>query len=261
VAFAKVLGSEDAPASLAAMRATPAAEVLAKFSEMPNGSIGPVVDGWVFPDDIQTIFEEGRQNPVPVIVGSNADEGTTFVPAQVPSTVDEFRIFATMQYGDLASQFLEAYPVADDSEVRDAFIAGIGDGWFTWQMRMWARLTATGDAKAWLYHFTRVPPIADSETYGSYHGAEIVYVMGNFHLASFTPQPEDELLAETMSSYWVNFAKTGNPNGEGLPGWPAYNYHSKIFMELGDTIRPDNFLLKKECDFFEEFFAAQRAKP
>ena len=261
VAFAKVLGIEDAPASLAAMRAAPADEVLAKFSEMPGGGIGPVVDGWVFPDDIQTIFEEGRQNPVPVIVGSNADEGTTFVPAQVPSTIDEFRYFAASQYGDLASQFLEAYPVADDSEVRDAFIASVGDAWFTWQMRMWARLTATGEAKAWLYHFTRVPPIAESETYGSYHGAEIVYVIGNFHLASFTPQPEDERLAETMSSYWVNFAKTGDPNGEGLPVWPNYNFHTKRYLELGDTIRPESHLLMRECDFFEEFFAAQRAKP
>jgi len=261
VAFAKVLGSEAAPASLAAMRATPAEEVLAKFRAMPGGSSGPNVDGWVFPDDIQAIFEEGRQNRVPVIVGSNADEGTTFVPAKTPTTVDDLRFFAHQRYGDLAGQFLEAYPVADDSEVRDAFVASVGDAWFTWQMRMWASLTATVDAKAWLYHFTRVPPITQSETYGSYHGADIVYVIGNFHLASFTPQPEDELLAETMSGYWVNFAKTGDPNGEGLPEWPAYNFHTKIFMELGDTIRPGEFLLKKECDFFEEYFAVQRAKP
>ena len=128
-------------------------------------------------------------------------------------------------------------------------------------MRMWAQLTATVDAKAWLYHFTRVPPIADSETYGSYHGAEIVYVIGNFHLASFTPEAEDELLAETMSGYWVNFATTGDPNGEGLPVWPNYNFHTKRYMELGDTIQPGSHLLQKECDFFEAYFEAQRAKP
>jgi para-nitrobenzyl esterase len=151
--------------------------------------------------------------------------------------------------------------VAEDSEVRDAFIASVGDAYFTWQMRMWATLTATVDAKAWLYHFTRVPPIPQSETYGSYHGAEIVYVIGNFHLASFTPQPEDELLAETMSGYWVNFAKTGDPNGDGLPVWPNYNFHTRRYMELGDTIQPGSYLLQKECDFFEAYFEAQRAKP
>ncbi len=260
VAFAEVLGSEDAPATLAAMRTVPAEELLAKFREMPGGGAGPNVDGWVFPDDIQTIFEEGRQNPIPVIVGSNADEGTTFVPAKIPTTVDEFRFFAAQQYGDLAGEFLAAYPVAEDSEVRDAFVASVGDAFFTWQMRMWASLTATVDEKAWLYHFTRVPPIAESETYGSYHGAEIVYVIGNFHLASFAPQPEDELLAETISSYWVNFAKTGDPNGEGLPVWPNYNFHTRRYMELGDTIQPGGNLRMRECDFFERYFANQRTE-
>jgi len=260
VAFAEALGSEDEPATLAVMRATPATDILAKFNQVEGGHIGPTVDGWVFPDDIQTIVEEGRQSRVPVIVGSNADEGTTFVPAIIPTTVDELRFFAQQRYGDLAGQFLETYPVNDDSEVREAFVAGVGDAIFTWQMRMWARLTATVEAKAWLYHFTRVPPIPQSETYGSYHGAEIVYVMGNFHLASFTPEAEDELLAETMSGYWVNFAKTGDPNGEGLPVWPNYNFHTRRYLELGDVIQPGSYLLQKECDFFESYFAAERAK-
>ena len=64
-----------------------------------------------------------------------------------------------------------------------------------------------------------------------------------------------------MSGSWVNFAKTGDPNGEGLTVWPNYNFHTKRYMELGDTIQPGSHLLQKECDFFEEYFAAQRAKP
>jgi para-nitrobenzyl esterase len=261
VAFAETLGSEDEPASLAAMRATSAKDVLAKFGEMPGGRTGPNVDGWVFPDEIHTVFERGRQNRVPVIVGSNADEGTTFAADDDPATIEEYRRYAERRYGDFAGDFLEAYPVNDDTDVRDSYVASVGDAWFTWQMRMWARLTATVDANAWLYHFTRVPPIPQSDIYGSYHGAEIVYVFGNFHLVSFSPQVEDERLAQTMSGYWVNFAATGDPNGAGLPEWPAYDIESGAFIELGDTIRPGIHLLEKECDFFERYSAAERAKP
>jgi len=85
--------------------------------------------------------------------------------------------------------------------------------------------------------------------------------MGNFHLASFTPQPADDRLAKTMSGYWVNFAATGDPNGEDLPVWPNYNFHTKRHMELGDTIRPGSYLRMRECDFFEAYFTAQRAQP
>jgi para-nitrobenzyl esterase len=243
-AFAGVLGNDDEPASLEAMRAVPATEILAKFGEVPDAYIGPNVDGWVFPDEIHTIFEQGRQNRVPVIVGSNADEGSM-----------------QERYGDFADAFLEAYPVSDDSDVRETYVAAVGDAIFTWEMRMWARMTATVDADAWLYHFTRIPPIAESDFYGSHHGAEIVYIIGNFHLASFTPQPEDERLAEKMSGYWVNFATSGDPNGPGLPEWPAYDVENEAFMEFGDTIRPGNHLLEKECDFFERYNAAKRSNP
>jgi para-nitrobenzyl esterase len=258
--YAAVLGSTDEPASLAALRAVSATEILAKFAEVPDAYVGPNVDGWVFPDEIHTIFEQGRQNRVPVIVGSNADEGSMYAGPNAPATIGAFRLLAQKRFGDLADEFLEAYPVEDDLDVRDAFVASVGHGIFTWEMRMWARMTATVDADAWLYHFTRVPPIAESETYGSHHGAEIVYIIGNFHLASFTPQPEDERLAETMSGYWVNFATSGDPNGPGLPEWPVYDVENEAFMEFGDTIRAGNHLLEKECDFFERYNAAERSK-
>jgi para-nitrobenzyl esterase len=85
-------------------------------------------------------------------------------------------------------------------------------------------------------------------------------VIGNFHLASFTPAPEDERLTETMSGYWVNFATTGDPNGPGLPEWLAYDVENEAFMEFGDTIQPGEHLLERECDFFERYNAAERSK-
>ena len=255
--LASALGSEDAPASLAAMRATPAEEILATFNDMPGSRTVPAVDGWVFPDEIETIFEEGRQNRVPLIVGSNADEGSTYVGENAPATIKDFRVFAENRFGNFAEDFLNVYAVDNDSDALEAYSAVRGDSWFGCQMRTWARLTAASGTRAWLYRFTRVPPILESERYGSHHGAEIVYVIGNFHLASFEPEPEDQLLSETMSGYWVNFAKTGDPNGAGLPEWPAYETEGEPYMEFGDTIGTGNHLLEEQCDFFDRYDAAE----
>jgi para-nitrobenzyl esterase len=260
LAFAKKTGSKDKPASLKELRALPAKEILSKFGKMPRSHNAPNVDGWVFPDEVAAIYEQGKQNPVNVIVGSNGDEGTMFIGSNVPDTVEAFKRYAESKYGNMAGEFLKAYSVSKDSDVREAYIASVGDDWFTWQMRTWARLMATVNTKAYQYHFTREPPIPDSESYGSYHGAEIVYVIGNFHLASFKQQEADKRLAETMSGYWINFAKTGNPNGEGLPEWPAYDSKNEYYMEFGDTIQTGQHLLKERCDFFYKYYTAKRTE-
>ena len=77
--------------------------------------------------------------------------------------------------------------------------------------------------------------------------------MGNFHLASFTLEEADKRLHAAMSGYWINFAKTGDPNGEGLPKWPAYDMETESYMELGDKIQAGQHLLKEQCDFFYEY--------
>jgi para-nitrobenzyl esterase len=251
--FAKKVGSQSKPASLKELRALPAKEVLSKGKHN-----GPNVDRWVFPDEVAAIYEQGKQNPVNVIVGSNADEGTMFVGWNVPETIETFKRYAEKKYGDMAEEFLKVYPVSDDSDVRDVYIASVGDDWFTWQMRTWARLMETVNTKAYLYHFTRVPPIPDSKKYGSYHGAEIIYIIGNFHLASFEQEKADKRLAKTMSSYWINFAKTGNPNGEGLPEWPAYDIETEYYMEFGDTIQTGQHLAKDKLDFFYKYYTNKR---
>ena len=173
-------------------------------------------------------------------------------------TAMQFRGMVQGQYGQFADEFFDTYPVNNDDDVRDALLASVRDGWFTWQMRTWAQLMSTVDRRAYLYYFTRVPPIPESEKYGAYHSAEHVYIVGNLEDTSFTPEPVDYQLSEAMMGYWTNFAKTGDPNGQSLVEWPAYEGGSEYYLELGDEVRVGQHLLKQECDFFDRYNAARR---
>ncbi len=252
---ATLLGASDpTDVTLAAMRAASAVDVMATVNT-PEGRVRtrPVVDGWVLPDTVRAIFEAGRQNPVPVIVGWNADEGSLAV-GRAPEDVDAYQTWARNTFGDKANAFLELYGGDTPASARDAFLRAYNDQNFGWEMREWARLTANVNQPAFLYHFSRVPP--DSET-GVYHGAEIRYVFGNLH----TPGARHEYtlldgwVSDLMASYWVAFATTGNPNAADTPPWLAYTPVRDELLDFGETGVHRFGFRKAELDFFDQFYA------
>jgi len=258
--FAKLLGLDQLEDPLPAMRDKSADEILAAASKDPaQARVRACVDGWVFPLEISRIYSEGKQHAVPVIVGSNADEGTTLVGALAPTSRTAFVASSQRKFGDQTERFLRIYPVADDAAARDAFLHSARDEWFTWEMRTWATKMATVQAPAYLYYFTHVPPRADADKYSAYHAAEIVYVFDNLSKTPWQLAPADRQLADTMSAAWVRFAATGNPNGGTLPVWPAYEAQSQGYLEFGDTVKAGRELLKAECDFFDAYFAGKAA--
>ena len=253
VAFARAAGAD----SLKALRALPAEKIIEVFNNDAEGKkfrSQPNVDGWVLPDEIRNIFAQGKQNDVPVIVGSNANEMTTLTtPAILPKTMEDYRKRVESQYGELIKEFDAVYPVKTADDIAAAYLDSLRDATFTLGMRTWARMTSTGHSRAYLYYFSHVPPNPNSKYLGAYHASEIVYVFKNLNPQNQAYQVVDHKLSDLMSSYWVAFATTGDPNGKGLPKWAPYNQDTEPYLEFGDSIEARNHLLKAQLDFMEQF--------
>ena len=210
---AKKFAASQHADSIAALRAKPAEELLKASSA---ASFPPNVDGWMLPEDVYTIFAKGKQIDVPLIAGSNADEGKSLVPwpatGRRQSFVEQSRLPFRRQDGRISEACI---PPDRMKKPQVSHYASFRDFSFGWQMRTWVRMqTKTGKQKAFLYYFDRVPPGPDSGRYGAFHASEIAYVFENL-LPPRPWQDMDRQLSEaTMSSYWVNFAATGDPNGK-----------------------------------------------
>jgi para-nitrobenzyl esterase len=260
LAFAKNAGAD----SITELRAIPAAKLLA----VNSGSTGEVVDGWVLPDEIRNIYAQKKQNHVPILIGQNANEMTAVTDrGSIAKTVDEYRKRIAIQYGDMVKEYEAVYPVKTDADIARAVLDNNRDTTFSVHMRRWARASAAAGDKTYLYLFSHVPPHPDSAYLGAFHMSEIPYVFNNLNRIGVTyggGQQEnwrfidlDRKLADQMSSYWVNFATAGDPDGKSLPKWTPYDLATEQYLDFGDTIVMRDHLLKAQCDFLDAFQSRQ----
>jgi len=226
--FFQTLGAAD----LKAARALPADAIQKQAG--PMGTFWPNFDGYVLPGDQYRLYEEGRFNDTPILIGTNSDEGALFARPGV--TAANFVADVRKGYGTKADAILAVYPHATDAEAVRSSKDLFRDTAFAWHTWVWARLqTSKGKGRAFVYYFDhRTPKSPD----GSNHGSEIAYVFDNLRGPSGPPSDTDKRLAHQFSSYWVNFAKTGDPNGGGLPAWPAFTAANEQVMGLGDKTGP-----------------------
>ncbi len=253
VRYANSLGAK----SLADLRAKPA-DVILKGGR----GAGMIVDGAYVREEPSKIFAEGQQAEVPVLVGSNRDESFGGNPKSAAQFTDQVH----KRFGDLAENFLKIYPAANDEEAREsAFFSGRDEMAFL--MRNWARLVARSDkGKAWVYYFTQQPPrvpnargpFAPGPHGSATHVSEVAYVFD--HLDKGREWTEaDRKVADTMSSYWVNFAAAGDPNGKGLAKWTAWGDKTETPMVFGNAPEgrqiPSESGLKFYLSYFQKLFA------
>jgi para-nitrobenzyl esterase len=223
--------------NIAAARALPAQTLL----KAQPSSINPVEDGYILPPDAYQSFQAGRFNDTPILVGTNSNEGAfrPFRAQFVGTTPEKFEAHIRAAFGKYADQILAAYPHATPAQAEqaseDLFFRDTALAWKSWA---WARLQAEkGHDKAYLYYFD---PRSPKEPLGPGHTEEIPYVFGNVgQPGGFGPpgpaSPAALKLSQQMQSYWVNFAKSGNPNGPGLPRWPTFSASSQRAMYLDDA--------------------------
>jgi para-nitrobenzyl esterase len=224
--------------SLGALRALPAADLIASVaSGGPPTRFGPIVDGYFLPADLEAIAASGGFADVPLLTGLNADEASAF-PGYGTMTADAFRQQATTRYGQLAADFLRLYPAGDDREAGSSQKTSARDLGIVALSRLVSERVAASKSNAYVYYFDRAIPWPEHPEFGAFHTAEVPYVFDNLSRLKRPWVAADRRLAETMSSYWVNFAKRGDPNARGLPAWPRFDAARPRLMRLGETIGP-----------------------
>ncbi|WP_428328742.1 carboxylesterase/lipase family protein [Mucilaginibacter sp.] len=229
-------------ASLKELRAMPAAELM-KFA----GKYFPITDGYILPEPVPQIFAENKENDVALMTGWNADD------ALIGSfkNKEDFIKQAKEQYGAEADTFLKLYPAATDAEAKQSQIKISRDMTFAISAYKWAGLhSVKSKAPVYLYNFDhKLPATADYVKYGAFHTGEVAYVMDNLKFLNRPWQPVDNELAKMMSTYWVNFITSGNPNGTGLPLWYRYNAKENRTMVFDKTAQSETLPDKAELEF------------
>lgn len=230
--------------TLADMRKMNADELLKKAS----ARFSPVVDGTVLQATPEDTYAQNKQNHVPLLVGWNGDE--SFDPANRKKEVYLQQV--QQQYGEKTAAFLKYFPGETDEQAsRSEFELGKYHSFAITQYK-WAIIQSKWDnSPVYLYNFNRkVPATGEFVKYGAFHTGEVAYVFNNLKFLKNRPFTEtDNALAELMSNYWVNFVKTGNPNGSSVPEWPKFDSNKNLVKVFDANSQTQEVLDKTKLDF------------
>ena len=219
-----------------------------------QGTFVPVQGGRVMPEDAYLAYQQGRFNDVPVLIGSNSDEGAFGVKT---ATAAEHEDFIRKGFGEKADALLKVYPNGPGDQTLHSARNIRRDTSFGWQTWAWARQqTEHGKAKVFMYYVTHRPP-GTPDNQGATHGTELPYVFG--HPAK-TWTAEDMALSDTLAGYWVNFAKRGDPNGAGLPAWPAFSAATPQVMTLDTPPHPTPVPNMEQLKTLDDYYAWRRSQ-
>jgi len=248
----KKLVTELGVPSIAALRDMPAARITAHVGRKSGAYVlRPVIDGWILPRNTPDAIAAGQQNGTELLLGSVANEGTQLFP---PTTPEALQAMIKQWFGTQADPIVALYTGTDPDTATVAQDQLMSD--YVGAMdRVAAGLFARQGHPAWVYSFNRAAPGSDPVKVGAFHCGELAYVFGTQNTIDRPWEAIDRQLADLMSSYWVRFAATGNPNGPDLPEWAAYDEQSRHVKEFGSRVSVGPGL--KAAPLFEAYLSSR----
>lgn len=217
----------------------------------PCPEYGPNVDGYVLTGSPVELMRQGQYNNVPTIVGTNKNEASIFITLVFPLVTEAQYQAAVRRYlPAVADQVLARYPISDYRNARDALDAVFTDLLFICPARLGTRAMSMHQSNIYVYHFTHGLESRLYNYLGAFHALELYFVFNNFVLPAHTPTNRELDLANTMLRYWTNFARSGDPNGQGLPRWPVYTLDGDRHIILDERISTGTQLRKEFCEFW-----------
>jgi para-nitrobenzyl esterase len=256
VDFARSLGAEH----IASLRAMPPEKLIQALSHIPDPYLfQPGIDGAVLEEPVYTTYMKGQQAKVPILIGSNTDEGAFLIPPNRPS-IAEFRARLEQTYGENSGLVKYAYPTDTPADLVRSELNLYADDGFNYPMWKWANLQSESGLPVYRYVFSRTvghdPNLVfrgiPRREIGAFHGDEVAYVFGNLDMAPVSLdgtsrkgryEEADYALSKAMLTYWANFVKAGNPNAADEAPWPRYeDAAGSPVMWFGDRARlkPDD---------------------
>lgn len=229
--------------SLAQLRAASTKDLFEAYQDSKRFGFPPVIDGYFYPKSMLEIFTAKEQAQVPLLLGWNSAEipGMAFMQG-LPYTKENFIRKVREAYPNDYEEALKVYPHNTEKELEWAATNLASDRFIVYSTWKWFDVhRKTSSKPVYRYLFSKLrPPLVDKsltsgfaggtqqggqkmpEPIGAPHAMEIEYCMGNLDLVKDYAWTEDDYkVSETMLNYFANFIKTGNPNGEKLPEWPA----------------------------------------
>jgi len=245
---------------LACLKALPIDKIIAELeSPLSGGKVslgwGPVVDGLVIPKDPAAVFLSGQHHKMPVMLGSNADEMSASSPLVV--TPAQVRTLFDSQVPEVyEAEGLTLYPPGStNAQARQSYIQALTDAQFTAPARRLARgIDLNQTEPVWRYLFSHSQAGLGS-IYGAAHGLELPFIFQSVEETNYGKgafyNNNDKVVAKALLDYWTNFARTGNPNSNGLTVWPTYDWQKDPYLDIKSPVASGEGLRTQKSDYWD----------